>query len=200
MLLSVHHTFIVYQFCHGVSHCVKNRSCFLFFTVPGVKVDGHHTTVLQPFFRDHPGKLVPEENLWTLWCKGRLTEADTLSRLSSAHLHPSPHFLQAGCPSCRPTNSVKALKATSAFELGRRCLSSPQWCYLHRLRILLMDSISGISYRNKKLVLTAIKPVMHANFIFQQDSTLAHCVCHLIKLLQGKISNFLPPELRPQKP
>ena len=33
---------------------------------------------------------------------------------------PSPIFLQAGCPSCRPTNSVKALKATSTFELGRR--------------------------------------------------------------------------------
>ena len=29
-------------------------------------------------------------------------------------------FLQAGCPSCRLTNSVKALKATSAFGLGRR--------------------------------------------------------------------------------
>jgi len=26
---------------------------------------------------------------------------------------PSPHFLQAGCPSCRPTNSVKALKANA---------------------------------------------------------------------------------------
>ena len=25
--------------------------------------------------------------------------------------HPTAHFLQAGCPSCRPTNSVKALKA-----------------------------------------------------------------------------------------
>jgi len=25
------------------------------------------------------------------------------------------HFLQAGCPSCHPTNSVKALKATSAL-------------------------------------------------------------------------------------
>jgi len=24
-------------------------------------------------------------------------------------------FLQAGCPSCRPTNSVKALKATKLF-------------------------------------------------------------------------------------
>jgi len=36
---------------------------------------------------------------------------------------PPPHtplFLWAGCPSCRPTDSVKALKATSAFELGRR--------------------------------------------------------------------------------
>jgi len=31
------------------------------------------TTVLRPFFRDHLGKPVPEENFWTLWCKGRLT-------------------------------------------------------------------------------------------------------------------------------
>jgi len=85
------------------------------------------TTVLRPFFRDHPGEPVPEENFWTLWCKGRQTEADTLtirlhatpSRLTSAHLH-HPHFLQARCPSCHPTNSVKALKATSTFGLGRR--------------------------------------------------------------------------------
>jgi len=41
--------------------------------------DYHHTTttILWPFFRDHPGEPVPEENLWTLWCKERLTEADT---------------------------------------------------------------------------------------------------------------------------
>ena len=53
------------------------------------------TTVLRLFFRDHPGEPVPEENFWTLWCKGRLTEADTLtiwlgatpSGLTSAHLH-----------------------------------------------------------------------------------------------------------------
>jgi len=31
--------------------------------------------------------------------------------LTSAHLHHPPIFLQAGCPSCHPTNSVKALKA-----------------------------------------------------------------------------------------
>jgi len=47
------------------------------------------------FFRNHPGEPVPEENFWTLWCKGRLTEADTStirlgatpSGLNSAHLH-----------------------------------------------------------------------------------------------------------------
>jgi len=43
---------------------------------------------------------VPEGNFWTLWCKGRLTEADTPtsrlgatpSGLTSAHLPPSPIF------------------------------------------------------------------------------------------------------------
>jgi len=62
------------------------------------------TTTPQPFyglfFWDHLGELGPEENFWTLWCKGRLTEADTPairmgatpSRQSSAHLHHPPFF------------------------------------------------------------------------------------------------------------
>ena len=29
----------------------------------------HTTTILRPFFRDHTGELVPEENFWPLWCK-----------------------------------------------------------------------------------------------------------------------------------
>jgi len=41
-----------------------------------------------------------------------------LGHMQSLHLaadrlpcqHPTTQFLQAGCPSCRPTNSVKALK------------------------------------------------------------------------------------------
>jgi len=68
-----------------------------------------------PFFQDHPGEPVPEENFWTLWCKERLTEADTPtiwlgatpSGLTSAHLH-HPAISFTG----HPTNSVKALKAT----------------------------------------------------------------------------------------
>ena len=85
------------------------------------------TTVLWPFFWDHPGEPMPEENFWTLWRKGRLREADT-DRPAGCHSiqtnqcppPPSPHFLQARCPSCHPTSSVKALKATIAFRLGRR--------------------------------------------------------------------------------
>jgi len=42
-----------------------------------ITMTNHTTTILRPFFQDHPGEPVPEENFWTLWCKGRLTEADT---------------------------------------------------------------------------------------------------------------------------
>jgi len=66
----------------------------------GLNHHHHTTTVLQPFFRDHPGEPVPEENFWTLWCKGRLTEADTQTiwlgatpcGLTIAHLHHPPFF------------------------------------------------------------------------------------------------------------
>ena len=63
----------------------------------------------------------------------------------------SPMFLQAGCPFCHPTNSVKALKATSAFGLGRRCQSSPQQCYVHRLHTSIVVSVTrmlNICYRS----------------------------------------------------
>jgi len=37
----------------------------------------NHHNHFTAFFWDHPGEPVPEENFWTLWCKRRLTEADT---------------------------------------------------------------------------------------------------------------------------
>ena len=72
----------------------------------------HHTRpqpFYGPFFRDHPGELVPGEDFWTLWCKWRLTEADTLtiqlgatpSRLTSTHLHHPPIFFHG--PDALPT-------------------------------------------------------------------------------------------------
>jgi len=60
----------------------------------------HHRSRFTAPFPGPPGEPVLEENFWTLSCKGRLTEADTLtirlgatpSGLSSAHLHHPPLF------------------------------------------------------------------------------------------------------------
>jgi len=67
------------------------------------------------FFWEHPGEPVPEENFWTLWSKGRLTEADTLtirlgatpSGLTSVRLHHPPYFFKEpdALPAAQPTVS-----------------------------------------------------------------------------------------------
>jgi len=41
----------------------------------------------RPFFRDHPGEPVPEENFWTSWCKGR-SRRQTHRPSGWAPLHP----------------------------------------------------------------------------------------------------------------
>jgi len=85
----------------------------------------NHTSTSEPFYCPFPGtpsEPMPEENFWTLWCKARLTEADTLtirlgatpSGLTSAHLHHSPIFFY------RPDALLAAQPTTSAFGLGRR--------------------------------------------------------------------------------
>jgi len=103
---------------------------WLIYCLPWVKVWIHHThththahnrfTALFPGPPRWAGAI--EENFWTLWCKGRLTEADNTDHPAGRHSiwtkqcppPPSPHFFQPGCASCRPTNSVKAPKATRA--------------------------------------------------------------------------------------
>ena len=70
----------------------------------------NHFTAL---FRDHPGEPVPEENFWTLWCKGRLTEADTDQpagrhsiRTNQCPPPPSPIFYRPDAlPAAHPTVS-----------------------------------------------------------------------------------------------
>ena len=79
---------------------------------------------------------------------------------------PAPHhcFLQAGCPSCRPTNSVKALKAeTYALNqsmkpklgpnIGFRCWYKTEW----HCHFALYASFSGCFPRRHKL---ASKPLI----------------------------------------
>ena len=75
----------------------------------------HHHNRFTALFRDHPGKPVPEENVWTLSCKGRLTEADTPTirlaatpsgLVTSAHLHhPHIFYRPDALPATQPTAS-----------------------------------------------------------------------------------------------
>ena len=87
----------------------------------------HHHNRFTALLPGPPGWAGARRKFWTLWCKERLTKADTPtirldatpSGLTSAHLHHPPIFLQAGCPSCRPTNSVKALPQKTNEILGK---------------------------------------------------------------------------------
>jgi len=130
----------LFRICWVPVHCKSPGRCphclvFLSFSHNSVLVFDtlccHLTTAPRPFYGPFSKTIrvrrCQKRTSGLLWCKGRLTAADTqtirlgatLSLLTSAHLH-HPHFLEARCPSCRPTNSVKALKATSTFGLGRR--------------------------------------------------------------------------------
>ena len=85
----------------------------------------NHFTAL---FLEPPGWAGARREFLDFMVQGKINRGRHTDHLAGCHSirtnqcppPPFPHFLQAGCPSCRPTNSVKAVKATSAFELGRR--------------------------------------------------------------------------------
>jgi len=90
----------------------------------------HTTTVLRPFFRDHPGEPAPEENFWTVWCKGRLIEADTLtirlgatpSGLTSAYLHHLPIFFTGRMPFLPPNQQHQSTEGDQRIRIREKML------------------------------------------------------------------------------
>ena len=48
-------------------------------------------------------------------------------------MQPTTQFLQAGCPSCRPTNSVTALKAYSIYEFNNFIYEIANYQYISLL-------------------------------------------------------------------
>jgi len=72
----------------------------------------HFTTL----FRDHMGEPVPEENFWSFWCKGRLTEADTPTiwlgatpfALTTVHLHHPCIFFTGWMPFLPPNQQCQS--------------------------------------------------------------------------------------------
>ena len=83
----------------------------------------HHTTPPQPFYGPFPGPpgwAGARRELLDFMVQGKINRGRHIDHLARRHSiwtnqcppPPSPHiFLQAGCPSCRPTNSIEALKA-----------------------------------------------------------------------------------------
>jgi len=57
------------------------------------------------------------------WTTGAISRAKLQS--SRQHQQTNTQFLQAGCPSCRPTNSVKALKGKIKHSMDLLTPSSP---------------------------------------------------------------------------
>jgi len=87
--------------------------------IPGCHTHTH--TRLTALFWDYPGEPVPEsktnldftearDSEWQWHQLGHMQVCTSLQTDNRAST-PALSFLQAGCPSCCPTNSVKALKA-----------------------------------------------------------------------------------------
>jgi len=78
------------------------------------------TTQVSRYQKVKPGRLKP---IWIYWSKRQWAAVASAGLYASLHLIPDNHanipplsFLQAGRPSWRPTNSVKALKASINFQ------------------------------------------------------------------------------------
>jgi len=80
----------------------------------------HTHTVQWPFAQDYPGEPVPEgktnlnftearDSEWQWYQLDHMQVCTSLQTDNHASTPPLS-FLQAECPSCRPTNSIKALK------------------------------------------------------------------------------------------
>jgi len=94
----------------------------------------------------------------------------SFSQITSPPTNPTPNFLLAGCPSCRPTNSVTAL--TGEVEKYNSHAHSILWTYVRNdyhtttattiIALLYYQVISG---RRKELKLRNPKPQVHKGII-----------------------------------
>ena len=69
--------------------------------------------------KTNPDFTEARDSEWQRHQLGRMQVCTSLQTDNHASMPPLSSFLQAGCPSCHPTNSVKALKAKLASETYR---------------------------------------------------------------------------------
>jgi len=102
------------------------RAVLLCATFSGSSLTHTHThiPVERPFFRDYPGEPVPERKpIWKQETVSGIRWTVCKSAPRSRQITtPAPYhsFLQAGCPSCGPTNSVKAVPTNRNYKYTQR--------------------------------------------------------------------------------
>jgi len=105
---------------HAYCQITKNRTLFTNSNW-SVKTPVNHTTttIFTALFLGPPGWAGARRELLDFMVHRKINRGRHTDHLAGRHSirtnqcpPPPSHFLQAGCPSCRPTNSVKALKAT----------------------------------------------------------------------------------------
>ena len=108
-----------YSLCNNGLHLHEMRSNNKFYNIVVTNGTNQWHTTPQPFYGPFSGTTqvsrCQKSNFWTLWCKGRLAEADiptiwlgaTPSRLTSAHLHHQPQIFYRpdALPAAQPTMS-----------------------------------------------------------------------------------------------
>jgi len=104
-------------------------------------------------FQDNPGTPVPEKTsvLLDFYGAGKDNGGRSTDSWDGGHPNwtkgaftpttPPQSFLQAGCPSCRPTNSVKALTAINNIEILLN--------YLHALEDKMQLSVTYIDFKQR---------------------------------------------------
>jgi len=95
--------------------------------------------------------MVPEENFWTLWCKGRLTEADTLtiwlgatpSGLPVPTSTIAPYFFTGHMPFLPPNQQCQSTEGNYRIRIREKMLefSSSVLPYLHHLHTIDADKL-----------------------------------------------------------
>ena len=121
------------------------------------------------------------------WTTGAISRA----KLQSNHYHQHPVFLQARCPSCRPTNNVKALKGK--YHIPWTCLPQThlgvfQLCLWPLIAPgYLEGGLACLSERHsmKGIYLTMTKEYQYGNLVFSNTDLLVgwleeHLACKII--------------------
>ena len=92
---------------------------------------------------------------------------------SSPPTNQPPVFLQAGCPSCRPTNSVKALKGK--YHIPWTCLLTPSSPGGLPTLSLTTNSCFGVHWGRVAMPLVSpLMPVPLFSLVYQKFSTEFH--------------------------